>query len=171
MRPLSLDRKRTERVMRLLRAVYIAAEFGYAIFLLRSFGWPARPGPLFPRLPLTLPLIVVALVTAMLIPIVPRVMVPDAALRRMLADAGGSAADGVSRDRRLDSIASVVFPAFIAEIALAEAIGLYGVVLGFFSRSAIPFFTFGVFSIVLLLSIPPSIDPFLERARRSIGPI
>lgn len=155
----------TERVMRIAHSTYIAAVPGYAVFLLCLFGWPTRSDATWPRNPMTVPVVVLSIISAILMQLVSKIVLSDFSLRRMLATEPAGETDDLSpQERRLVSIAPAFFVPFLAQLALGEAIALFGVVLGCFSHSILPFLPFGGLSLALLLRVPPSLDPFFERA-------
>ena len=156
----------TERLLRILRLVYVGAIPLYAIVLLAtSGGWPAPGNAWFPYSPMTLPITIVAAITVISSRSVSRSMLSDAALERMLSTEASSSVPGLRpEEQKLAALAPKLVVPFIVEFAFYEAVALYGLVLGFLSHSLALFLPFGVVAIGLLLSLPVSLDPLLDRA-------
>ena len=156
----------TERLLRVLRRVYLGAIPLYAIVLLAtSGGWRAPGNAWFPYSPMTLPITIVAAITVISSRSVRRSMLSDGALERMLSTEAGSSVPGLTpEEQKLAALAPKLVVPFIVEFAFYEAVALYGLALGFLSHSLPLFLPFGVVAIGLLLSLPVSLDPLLDRA-------
>ena len=156
----------TERLLRVLRLAYVGAIPLYAIVLLAtSGGWPAPGNAWFPYSPMTLPITIVAAITVISSRSVSRSMLSDGALERMLSTETRSSVPGLRpEEQKLAALAPKLVVPFIVEFAFYEAVALYGLVLGFLSHSLALFLPFGVLAIGLLLSLPVSLDPLLDRA-------
>jgi hypothetical protein len=156
----------TERLLRVLRLVYVGAIPLYAIVLLAtSGGWPAPGNAWFPYSPMTLPITILAAMTVISSRSVSKSMLSDGALERMLSTEASSSVPGLTpEEQKLAALAPKLVVPFIVEFAFYEAVALYGLVLGFLSHSLLLFLPFGVVAIGLLLSLPVSLDPLLDRA-------
>jgi hypothetical protein len=53
-----------ERIMRILRIVYLAVVPAHAVVLTALFGWPGDQPRFFPAIPLTLPLVILSMIAA-----------------------------------------------------------------------------------------------------------
>jgi hypothetical protein len=154
----------TERLLRVLRLVYVGAIPLYAIALLATSG-PAPGNAWFPYSPMTLPITIVAAITVISSRSVSRSMLSDGALERMLSTEASSSVPGLTpEEQKLAALAPKLVVPFIVEFAFYEAVALYGLALGFLSHSLALFLPFGVVAIGLLLSLPVSLDPLLARA-------
>jgi len=156
----------TERLLQVLRLVYLGAIPLYAIVLLAtSGGWPAPGNAWFPYSPMTLPLTLGAAITLISSRSVRRSMLSDGALERMLSTEASSSVPGLTpEEQKLAALAPKLVVPFVVEFAFYEAVALYGLALGFLSHSLALFLPFGVVAIGLLLSLPVSLDPLLDRA-------
>jgi hypothetical protein len=156
----------TERLLQVLRLVYVGAIPLYAIVLVAtSGGWPAPGNAWLPYSPMTLPITLGAAITVISSRSVRRSMLSDGALERMLSTEASSSVPGLTaEEQKLAALAPKLVGPFIVEFAFYEAVALYGLVLGFFSHSLALFLPFGVVAIGLLLSLPVSLDPLLDRA-------
>ena len=154
----------TERLLQVLRLVYVGAIPLYAIVLLATSG-PAPGNGWFPYSPMTLPFTLGAAITLISSRSVRRSMLSDGALERMLSTEAGSSVPGLTHEeQKLATLAPKLVVPFIVEFAFFEAVALYGLALGFLSHSLALFLPFGVVAIGLLLSLPVSLDPLLDRA-------
>ena len=155
----------TERLLRVLRLVYVGAIPLYALVLLATSGWHAHGNAWFPYSPMTLPITIVAAITVIFSRFVRRSMLSDAALQRMLSSEASSSLPGLTaEEQKLAALAPKLVVPFVVEFAFCEAVALYGLALGFLSHSLPLFLPFGAVAIGLLLSVPVSLDPLLDRA-------
>jgi len=114
---------------------------------------------------MTLPITIVAAITVISSRSVSRSMLSDAALERLLSTEASSSVPGLTpEEQKLAALAPKLVVPFIVEFAFHEAVALYGLALGFLSHSLPLFLPFGVVAIGLLLSLPVSLDPLLDRA-------
>lgn len=70
------------------------------------------------------------------------------------------------REQRLLPVISASFVPFVVQLALCEAIGLFGFVLGVLSQSVVIVLPFAAVALALLLTVSPKFDPILEAANR-----
>jgi len=165
--------KPVETVRWILWAALTAVIVIYAAILFVVFGNPASLGEGLSS-PLAIPLALVAIVSAVLSRFLPGLLLTDEALRQRLAsdpdpkklptDARTEQLSG--REQRILGALDAFLGPFIARLALGEAVALYGLVLGFLSRSAAPMLPFAAAALVLNLTTSPKLDADVERAAR-----
>jgi hypothetical protein len=133
--------------------------------------------------PLTLPLVIIAIVDAAAFPFVPRLLLPDRKFRDFITQdrdpetlarnprTGQVDQTRLTRikelsadERRQFLAASASFVPFVVQLAVAEAIVLYGLVLATVSHYWPAIVPFAIVTIALQLTISPRLDSYLERA-------
>lgn len=171
---LSAAVQKIERIIRVLRWLYLAAVPAYFVFIVAKVGWPLHQS-LVSSNPMAGPLTVTAVLAAIVGKIIGRLALPGGVLWRFSETRGDT---GVmksstevdqtvvlsSEDRRLALAAPTAFIVFTVEIACYEAIALFGVVLAFVAHNPMGAVPFGLAAIVLMWTVPPNLDRFFEAA-------
>ena len=108
----------TERLLQVLRLVYVGAIPLYAIVLLAtSGGWPAPGNAWFPYSPMTLPLTLGAAITLISSRSVRRSMLSDGALERMLSTEASSSVPGLTpEEQKLATLAPKLVAPFVVSL-------------------------------------------------------
>jgi len=69
-------------------------------------------------------------------------------------------------ERRLLTLAQYSVTPFIIQLALQEAIAVFGLVLGFEAQSVLAFIPFGLVALAMNLTVSPKLEPVFEAAMR-----
>jgi hypothetical protein len=168
-----------ETACRLVWLAFVAAVPIYVcvVFVLNQTAPSATPPPL------TVPMVVISLLSAVLAPYMPRLLLPDSRLRDLLnrpPDPEAMARNpwtGKVNEERLAKIKSMspdeqrmlalvpnFYVGFIVRLAFNESIALYGLVLAILSRSLVALLPFAIVSLLLNLIVPLPLDSALKRA-------
>ena len=150
--------KKIGTVPRVIWLAYIGAVPLYLCVAYMLFG--ARAGI---SNPLTIPFVIICLLTAALAPYMPRQLLPDSRLRELLNRQYPPDATLSLEEQRLLAIVSVFFVPFIVRLAFNESIALYGLVLAFSSRSVAVLVPFAIASLILNLMVPYPLQMALKR--------
>jgi hypothetical protein len=115
-------------------------------------------------------MVVIAVMAAVLAPIMPRILLPDSRLRQMLdRQSDARATDRLSADeQRMLGLFPDFFVGFMVRLAFNESIALYGLVWAVLSKSFIPILPFAIVSFALLLMVPLPLDS-MRRRTASLG--
>jgi hypothetical protein len=139
-----------ETVYRIIWLAYIAAvpvAVGIVYLLLGRTAPSFTPPPL---IPLAIPLVIISLVTAVLAPYIPNLLLPESRLREMINRQPANAPD----EQRLRAIVPNFFVGFIGRLAFNESIAMYGLVLAFISRTFVAILPFAIVSLALNFTLP-----------------
>jgi hypothetical protein len=131
--------------------------------------------------PLTIPFLILSLVTAVLAPIMPRLIASDSRLRQLI----NQPPEALARDprtcalfenrlaklktlspdeQRMFALVNSGFVGFIVRLAFNESIALYGLALAFTAKSFIAVLPFAIIGFVLNLMVPSLQGSALNRA-------
>jgi hypothetical protein len=164
-------------------AIWLAVVAPLPIFVAVAyvqFGRSEPAAPL-PSISLTMPLVILSVVLALLAPYMPRILLPDSRLRKLIEQSPEEMArdprtrsvdaDRLARikalppdEKRLLVIVSNLFAGFTARVAFNETIGVIGLVLAFNSRSFAVLLPFVVASLALNLMLPSLLNMALQCA-------
>ncbi len=156
--------KPMETVHRVIWLVYIAT---VPIYVCLAYVFFARtaPGATRPEgISFTIPVVILALLTAVLAPYVPRQLLSDSRLRQVLNRPTDPKATISPDEQRLLALVPMFFVGFIIRLAFNEAVALYGLVLAFGSHSFVVILPFAIASLALNLMVPFPLDSALARA-------
>src|SRR5580704_6822707 len=164
-------------------AIWLAVVGPLPIFVAVAYAQFGRSEPAapLPSISLTMPLVILSVVLALLAPYMPRILLPDSRLRKLIEQSPEEMArdprtrsvdaDRLARikalppdEKRLLVIVSNLFAGFTARVAFNETIGVIGLVLAFNSRSFAVLLPFVVASLALNLMLPSLLNMALQRA-------
>jgi hypothetical protein len=173
-----------EKVRRVIWLAFNAATALYVVIAYAMFGSGRPMAAVVPDNPLAIPLIVVALLTALVSRRVAAAAMPERRLREIVArnpDPQALARNPQTRqvdqvrlqkiaslpphEQRLLAAVSALFVPFVVQMAFNESIALYGLVLSFLTRTFPPVLPFAALALVLNLSVSPKLEPSLERVK------
>jgi len=157
----------------------------YVGVLYLFFGFPGGSFHALRSNPLSIPLGVLAVLTAIASLWIADVLLPKHRLRAVLdrqpdPEALARVNPAVPLDperlarieslpqdeQRMLALVPLITTAFIVKLAFGNAIALYGFVLGYLSRSLAPIVPFAIVSLILNLRVSPSLDSWLERSAK-----
>jgi hypothetical protein len=170
-----------ETVRQVIWIAFLATILAYVGVAYAFFGktWSGVEG--LRSSPLTIPFFILSLVTAVLAPIMPRLIAPDSRLRQLI----NQPPEALARDpktgalfenrlaklktlspdeQRMFALVNSGFVGFIVRLAFNESIALYGLVLAFNSKSFVAVLPFAVVSFALNLMVPSLLDSAMSRA-------
>jgi hypothetical protein len=170
-----------ETIRRVIWIAFLATVLGYVAVAYAFFGKSGSDVEALRANPLTIPLVVLSVVTALLAPIMPRMIAPDWRLRQLIsrppeALARDPRTGAVYEERlakikmlsvdeqRLFALLNSSFVGFIVRLAFNESIALYGMVLAFTAKSFVAVLPFAIVSFVLNLMVPSLLDYAMSRA-------
>ena len=154
-----------EMVHRIIWMAFIAAVPMYVCVIYMLLGRGVGGGGAFAANPLTIPLVILSVLSAGLAPYMPRILLPDSRLRELFnRPADQKATSGISADeQRLLAMLPNLFVGFLVRLAFNESIALYGFVLAILSKSFIEILPFAIVSFALNWMVPLPLDSVRQR--------
>jgi len=173
-----------KRVQRAIWIMFNGAILAYVAVICFLFGLPTGGAEPLRSNPLSVPLGVLAVLTAITSLWSADLVLPKSRIRAVLdrqldpgdpapiaqtslADTEHLARIALSDDeQRMRALIPFIFNALIVQLAFGNAIALYGLLLGYFSQSVTPMLPFVILSLILNLRVSPNLDTWLERAAK-----
>ena len=174
-----------ERVHRVLWIMFNGSILAYVAVIYFLFGLPAGGVEALRSNPLSVPLGVAAVVTAIVSLWIADLVLPKWKIRAVLnrrlepddtasvAQASLADMERLARiqalshnERPMSALIPLILNALIVQLAFGNAVALYGLMLGYFSQSLAPMLPFVILALILNLRVSPNLDTWLERAAK-----
>jgi hypothetical protein len=177
-----------EKIRLFIWRAFIASAAAYVLVAYSTARGAGHGSDLFPHHPLTVPILAIAVVNVAAFRFVPGLLMSERKFRQFVTQAFDP--ETLARNPRTGQVdqtrlqwlralsaseqrqllaANASFVPFIVQLAVAEAVVLYGLVLATISHSWPTVVPFAIVTIALLLTVSPNVDSSLERAAR-LGP-
>ena len=156
-------------VHRVIWLAFLGAVPAYVVVAYVQLDW-IEHGVTYPMpISFTIPLVIISLLTAVLAPLVPRLLFPDSQVQQVLDRPPDLKATITPDEQRLLALVGYLFVPFLVRLAFNESIGLYGFVLAVLSRSFVAVLPFAIVSLALNWMVPLPLDEALKRIA-TVGP-